>query len=66
MAKHQSVIEKWQNAINEDPDRATSILSELKGNQFYITFNRPKRFNAFTNAMYDIFQNLLVYANQNP
>lgn len=63
MSEIKSVLKKWQAAIDTEPGRATHILSEIRGNRFYITFNRPTRYNAFTTAMYDIFMDLILRAN---
>ena len=49
--------------LEKDPSIKTNILSEVKGNRFWITLNRPKRYNAFTPDMYVILKELIEYGN---
>ena len=50
--------------FEKDPSSQTDILAERRGNRFWITLNRPKRYNAFTSFMYIRLRDLLVQANE--
>ena len=63
MASHKPMRQKMDDLFFSDPSYKTNIISEVKGNRFYITFNRPKRYNAFSNDMYKSFRHLIEYAN---
>ena len=63
MSDHRPLIHKLNKIFFEDPSFDTNILSEIRGNRFYLTLNRPKRFNAFTSDMYTSFKLLIKYAN---
>jgi Delta3-Delta2-enoyl-CoA isomerase len=45
------------------PDADKNMLFELRGNRLWITFNRPKRFNAFTFDMYDKLAKKIIEVN---
>jgi enoyl-CoA hydratase/carnithine racemase len=66
MSSYQSFRQKIVAAYYTDPSMATNILTEVKGNRFYITFNRPKRYNAFSYDMFYTFTHSIIAANQNP
>jgi len=63
MSNNQSFRQTIVENFHKDPNISTNILSEIKGNRFYITFNRPKRYNAFTPDMYYTFTHLINAAN---
>jgi enoyl-CoA hydratase/carnithine racemase len=66
MSEQKSVQLRWQAAKDTEPGREGAVLGERRGNRFWIVFNRPRRFNAFTNAMYDIYKDLIAVANEDP
>jgi len=45
---HRPLATKMYEAHFKNKNVKDNILSEIKGNRFYITFNRPKRYNAFS------------------
>ena len=55
---------KLMAILAKDPSVKTNIVSEIKGNRFWITFNRPKRYNAFTSDMYVTLKELILYGNE--
>jgi len=63
---HKSLRQKITEVYHSDPTMPTNILSKIEGTRFYITFNRPKRYNAFTPDMYYTFTHLIIAANQHP
>lgn len=65
MTAYRPIKDQLQLMYCNMPEAHTNILSELKGSRFYITFNRPKRYNAFSSDMYYTFTSLIHYANQN-
>lgn len=57
--------QKVREFFEAQVDRKT-ILAEIKGNRYYITFNRPKRLNAFSNDMYYKMIQMIKIANDTP
>ena len=67
MTSFQSIRERLLHAIRTDPNaQNNNIATEIQGNKFWIRFNRPTRYNAFSPDMYPSFNNLISYANENP
>lgn len=64
MTAYRPIKEQLELMYSGMPEARTNILAELKGNRFHITFNRPKRYNAFSSDMYYTFTSLIHYANQ--
>lgn len=65
MADNKTIRQKLQDLNRSSPKAATNVLTSLEGNRFYIFFNRPERYNAFTPDMYDSVMNYILFANEN-
>lgn len=62
----ESLRQRYVALFHQDPNFSKNILWEVRGNRCYLTFNRPKRYNAFSPDMYYSFAHLLTAANQHP
>lgn len=64
MSTHKkTVYQRLRDAFDSHPEMKTNILAEARGDRLYITFNRPKRYNAFSNDMFYYFNDLIRNAN---
>jgi enoyl-CoA hydratase/carnithine racemase len=60
----KSLSTQVREYLTQKPDRFTNILAEIKGNRFYITYNRPQKYNAFSSEMYDTLAEYISKANE--
>lgn len=66
MSQLKNVYQKLRTTFDNDPKTKLNILTEVKGDTFNIIFNRPKRFNAFSNDMFYSFIDIIKNANEMP
>jgi peroxisomal 3,2-trans-enoyl-CoA isomerase len=56
--------EKMAATFANMPDASNNVLFELRGNRLWVTFNRPKRYNAFSMDMYTKLTNNINEVNK--